>query len=253
VIFVHLYGNPTNIVEVAAVCAYHGVPLIEDCAQAVGATYSGRQVGAFGAISAYSFYATKNLAAGEGGAVVTSDASLADYVRRFINHGRTATYAHDLVGYNYRMTDLHAALALDQLEHFERLFDRRQANARALKEALRPHADASMPRVAVKAGHAYHQFTVVVAPDRREALAQHLAADQIQSAVFYPTPLPRLRCFAALPQLPDASFGLAETASQACLSLPVHSDLGPAEIDRIVGSLRRFFEGTGARLANRVI
>jgi len=253
VIFVHLYGNPTNVAEVAAVCARHGLPLIEDCAQAVGAMYSGRPVGAFGTIAAYSFYATKNVAAGEGGAVVTADASLAEHVRKFINHGKTAPYAHELVGYNYRMSDLHAALALDQLEHFETLFERRQANARTLREALRPHAAVSMPRVAAQAGHAYHQFTVVLSPERREALARHLAADQIQSAVIYPTPLPRLRCFATLPQSGGASFAVAEAASQGCLSLPVHSDLGPTEIDRIVGSLGRFFEGLGQDRQNRVI
>jgi perosamine synthetase len=246
VIFVHLYGNPTNVADIAAVCDRHGVPLVEDCAQAIGAQLAGRPVAGFGRIAAFSFYATKNLAAGEGGAIVTQDAALAEYVRKFINHGRAAAYAHDLVGYNYRMTDLHAALALDQLEQLDALQERRWANAAALRAGLQACTRVRLPRVAPSARHVYHQFTIVVPPGLRDALAQHLAGRQIQSAVIYPTPLPRLQCFAQVPQLPAAGFEVAEQASRGCLSLPVHSDLGPAEMSRVIDAVARFFEGAAA-------
>jgi dTDP-4-amino-4,6-dideoxygalactose transaminase len=246
VIFVHLYGNPTNVADVAAVCDRHGVPLVEDCAQAIGARLADRPIAGFGRIAAFSFYATKNLAAGEGGAVVTGDAALAEHVSRFINHGRTSAYAHDLVGYNYRMTDLHAALALDQLEHLEALQARRTANAAALLAGLRRCEGVRFPRLAPQARHVYHQFTILVPADARDALARHLAGEQIQSAVVYPTPLPRLQCFAGSPQLPGASFAVAEQASHGCLSLPVHSDLGPAEMQRVTEAVVRFFESGAA-------
>lgn len=241
VIFVHLYGNPTNVADVAAVCDRHGVPLVEDCAQAIGARLSGRPIAGFGRIAAFSFYATKNLAAGEGGAVATRDGALAEHVRKFINHGRVAAYAHDLIGYNHRMTDLHAALALDQLEHLDALQARRSANAAALRAGLQGCAHIRLPRVAPQARHVYHQFTILVPPGLRDALSQHLAGEQIQSAVIYPVPLPHLRCFEGSPQLPGAAFDRAEQAGRSCLSLPVHSDLGPDEMQRIVDAVARFF------------
>jgi perosamine synthetase len=164
-------------------------------------------------------------------------------VRKFINHGRAAAYAHDLVGYNYRMTDLHAALALDQLEQLDALQARRSANAAALRAGLQACARVQLPRIAPAARHVYHQFTILVPPGLRDALAQHLAGEQIQSAVIYPTPLPRLQCFAQVPQLPGASFEVAEQASRGCLSLPVHSELGPAETSRVIDAVASFFEG----------
>lgn len=246
VIFVHLYGNPTNVADVAAVCGRHGLPLVEDCAQAVGARLGGSPVAGFGRIAAFSFYATKNLAAGEGGAVVTAQPALAEHVRKFINHGRASAYAHDLIGYNYRMTDLHAALALDQLEQLAGLQARRSANAAALEAGLQGCAAVRLPRVAPEALHVYHQFTIQVSPNARNALIDHLATEDIQSAIIYPTPLPHLGCFTTSAQLPGAGFEVAERASQSCLSLPVHSGLGPVETGRVVDAVVRFFAARAA-------
>ena len=245
VVFVHLYGNPTNVARVQAICRKHEVPLLEDCAQAHGAQLANRGVAHFGEIATFSFYATKNIAAGEGGAVVSSDPALVERVRKFINHGRTSAYEHEFVGYNYRMTNLHAALALDQLEQFESNLARRTANSEHFRSAFAAISALRLPRVEPGARHAMHQFTVIVPPESRDPLAAHLLADGIRSAVVYPTPLPYLKCFESLRPAQEDSFERARAASTSCLSIPVHPMLERGDLVRIVDSMIRFFP-TGA-------
>src|SRR5690606_10195649 len=129
VLLVHLFGLPCDMTAIAAVAEEHGALLIEDCAQAHGAAYNGRRVGTFGTAGTFSFYATKNLTTGEGGMVVTNSDDVAERVRQLVNHGRVDRYEHALLGYNYRMTDLAAAIGLAQLAKLEQFNLKRRANA----------------------------------------------------------------------------------------------------------------------------
>lgn len=228
ILAVHLYGLPAPMQELSELAAEYDVYLIEDAAQAHGAAIDGQPVGSFGDIACFSFYPTKNMTTGEGGMVVTDDASRAERVAQYINHGRggDATYAHTSLGHNFRMTSLAAAIGLKQLDRLPQMLERRQANAAALTEGL-AESSVTVPYVPDDLTHAYHQYTIVTSD--RDGLAAHLADHSIDTGVYYPT------CIHNQPAYDEYSCNapVAEEVADAVLSVPVHPGVSQADIDRI--------------------
>jgi dTDP-4-amino-4,6-dideoxygalactose transaminase len=231
---VHLYGHPARMNELGAVAHEFGLAIYEDAAQAHGAAIGGRKVGTFGTMTMFSLYPTKNMTSGEGGMVVTADETIARRVRLLRNQGMERQYENEIVGYNARMTDLHAAIGRVQLTKVDAWTAIRRTNAAFLDANLR---GVVVPPVADGTTHVYHQYTVRVADDRDgfvRALKDEFA---IGSGVYYPIPnhrLPSLARFAPGLDLPET-----ERAAREVVSLPVHPSLTPGDLDRIVDAVNR--------------
>jgi len=218
VVAVHLYGHPADMDALQDVTDAHGVPLVEDAAQAHGARYRGDPVGAIGDVGCFSFYPTKNVTTGEGGMVVTDRDDVRTRVERFVNHGRTAdgNFAH--VGHNFRMTSLAAAMGRVQLERLPDFLEARREHAAGLTDVLADTAIVA-PTVAPEVDHAWHQYTVQ--HDDRDDLAEALAAVGVQTGVYYPRAIHQ--------EAPYRSDGrdapIARGLTDRVLSLPVHPAL----------------------------
>lgn len=222
VIGVHLFGQPLPVRPVQEICTERGIHFIEDAAQAHGATYHGKRVGTFGVAGCFSFYPTKNMTTGEGGFVTTNDPVLAQRVRRIINHGQEEKYLHTGIGYNFRMTDLSAAIGLEQLRKLDSFNALRQKTAAYYNDTIRCPG-IILPEETMGVGHVYHQYVVRVTDDARltrDQLAIALRERGISTAVHYPIPLHRQPVFEKC-----SSKGCCRIADQLAaevLSLPVH-------------------------------
>ncbi|WP_037601975.1 DegT/DnrJ/EryC1/StrS family aminotransferase [Streptacidiphilus rugosus] len=229
---VHLYGHPAAMDRIQALAAQHGLAVVEDAAQAHAAALNGTPVGAFGNAAAFSFYPTKNMHSLEGGMITTGDAQVARTLRLLRNQGMEQRYANEIVGANVRLTDVAAAIGRVQLSKLPAWTAQRQANAKFLSEGIKTLV---VPPVADGAEHVYHQYTVRVPADR-EAVQAELTAKGIGNAVYYPTPIHRLKPFAEQGPSSLRAWDLPETerAAAQALSLPVHPSLSQDELDRIV-------------------
>ena len=223
---VHLYGHPANMPALTAIAEEHGIAIYEDAAQAHGASLDGKPVGTFGAFAMFSLYPTKNMTSGEGGMVSTGDAEVERLLRLLRNQGMERQYENEIVGFNARMTNLHAAIGRVQLTKVGDWTKTRQANAQFFDQNLR---GVGVPTVADGAVHVYHQYTITV-PDDRDGFVRALKEEhQIGSGVYYPIPNHRLPSFNRVEDLPNT-----EKAAAAVLSLPVHPSLDDEDRDRIV-------------------
>ena len=223
---VHLYGHPADMTALQQVAFKHGLRIFEDAAQAHGASLEGTPVGAFGDFAMFSLYPTKNMTSGEGGMVSVASDELERLMRLYRNQGMQRQYENEVVGFNARMTDIHAAIGRVQLTKVGGWTKQRQENAAFLSEHLR---GVTPPAVKAGAVHVYHQYTIRVADDR-DGLAAALREEyQIGSGMFYPIPNHRLAPFQASVDLPAT-----ELAARECLSLPVHPSLGMGDLERIV-------------------
>ncbi len=227
---VHLYGYPCDMGAIMAIAEAHGLAVIEDAAQAIGADYQGRPAGSFGT-GCFSLYATKNIMSGEGGMVTTDDEALAQRVRMLRNHGMQRRYYHDVLGYHMRMTDLHAAIGLVQIDRLADFTARRRANAAYLSA----HIDSvCTPGVRPGYGHVWHQYTVRVDRGRdRDAAVKQLNDAGVGTGIFYPVPANRQAHLAAL-GLRYQSLPVAEQLAREVISLPVHPGLSPEDLAKIV-------------------
>jgi dTDP-4-amino-4,6-dideoxygalactose transaminase len=230
IVAVHLYGQPCDMEQIAALAAAHGLKVIEDCAQAHGAEYRGRKAGTLGDVAAFSFYPGKNLGAyGDGGAIVTNDASIATRCRMIANHGRIAKYDHEFEGRNSRLDGLQAAILSVKLRYLDQWTAARRDRAALYRDILKgSHIPA--PEETDFGRHVYHLF--VVQSDSREELRAQLAAAGVETGVHYPTVLPLLKAYAHLGHVPD-DFPAAYAASQRILSLPLYPELGEDAIREV--------------------
>ncbi len=235
IVAVHLYGLPAAVDVLGELAARYGVWLLEDAAQAHGACLHGRRVGGFGTAGVFSFYPTKNMTTGEGGMVVTRDAQLARRVRLLVHQGQSGPYRYELVGHNYRMTNLAAALGLGQLEHLEARNAQRRRNARVLTEGLRGLPGVLPPAEPEGCVHVYHQYTVRAR--WRDALAESLRRRGVESRVYYPDPVPHTEPYRRMGYRPGG-WPHAERASREVLSLPVHPSLRDGDLARVVDAVR---------------
>lgn len=236
---VHLYGHPFDVDPILEICRRHGLKLIEDACQAHGARYKGRVVGTFGQMACFSFYPGKNLgAAGEGGALVTNDASLAARARALREHGSSRRYYHDEIGFNYRMEGFQGAVLGVKLKYLEEWTRARRHVAHRYHELL-ADTPLQLPREAPWAQSAYHLY--VVRHPRRDELKAHLEAHGIGCALHYPLPLHMQKCFAHLGYR-AGDFPVAEKAARECLSLPIYPELTQAQQEHVASVIRDFFK-----------
>jgi len=238
---VHIFGLPADISAIVAIADAHGVPVLEDCAQAFGAMQGGRRVGTFGALGAFSFYPTKNLGAyGDGGLITTDDDAVAGKLRRLRNHGSSPKdkYSHEVLGHNSRLDALQAAVLRIKLERLDAWDARRQDRARAYRAALAglPAGPDGLTLPPERPEHRYHQFTLRLPPDKREALELGLRVRGVAFSRFYPSPLTR--------QPVGAHFGEAPVAESACeraISVPMHPWLPDEAIGLVAEAARAVF------------
>ncbi len=226
---VHLYGHPAALPDLQALCAKHDLLLFEDAAQAHAASFDGVAVGAWGHAASFSFYPTKNMTTGEGGLVTTADEKLARRIRLLRNQGQERRYENEIVGFNNRMTDIHAAIGRVQLCRLNEWTKQRQSNAMFFDVNLQ---GVLTPRVAGGAVHVYHQYTVRVVDTDRDAFAARLAELGVGSGVYYPIPNHRLPAFRRELDLPET-----ERAARECLSLPVYPSLTDDERELVVAAV----------------
>lgn len=230
---VHLYGYPCDMDAILDIARRRNLVVIEDAAQAIGATYKGKPAGSFGT-GCFSLYATKNVMSGEGGMITTDDEALAGRCRLIRNHGMQRRYYHDMLGYNFRMTDLHAAIGLAQIDRLDEFTARRRANAHYLNTHI---AGAITPKVREGYGHVWHQYTIRVQGDRDAAVKQ-LNDAGIGTGIFYPVPANKQAHLAQM-GLGDVALPVAERAAREVISLPVHPQLSQADLDTIVTEVNR--------------
>lgn len=230
---VHLYGYMCDMDAIMDIASRRGLVVIEDAAQAIGAEYHGKRAGSFGT-GCFSLYATKNVMSGEGGMITTSDDDLAQRCRMIRNHGMQRRYYHDMLGFNFRMSDLHAAIGLAQIKRLDDFTHRRQENAAYLNQ----HIDrVIIPSVRDGYKHVWHQYTVRVTNDR-DAAMKKLNDAGVGAGIFYPLP--------AYCQQPVIDLGLGnirlpitEKVVQQVISLPVHPQLSQADLETIVAEVNK--------------
>ncbi|WP_448096383.1 DegT/DnrJ/EryC1/StrS family aminotransferase [Luteibacter yeojuensis] len=235
---VHLYGRLADMTALAEISRRRGLLLIEDAAQAHGASWHGRKAGSLGHAAAFSFYPGKNLGAlGDGGAVVTDDDELAADIRALRNYGSPEKYRHDRLGGNSRLDEMQAAMLRVKLSHLDADNARRRVVAEAYRDRIR-HPEIHLPAAGAPGAHAWHLF--VVRSARRQALREHLAAYGVHALVHYPVPPHRQPAYAALREL---SLPLTERLHAEVLSLPIAATLREEQVERVVDACMSFADG----------
>lgn len=226
---VHLYGHPADLNALSALATRHDLLLFEDAAQAHAASLDGIPVGAWGEAASFSFYPTKNMTSGEGGMVTTASEDLARRVRLLRNQGMEIRYQNEVVGFNTRMTDIHAAIGRVQLTKLADWTAQRQSNAAFLSENIR---GVITPPTAPGAVHVFHQYTIRIEAKERDRFSSELTARGIGNAVYYPTPIHRLPTFRLELDLPGT-----ELATREALSIPVYPTLTQGDLETIVNAV----------------
>jgi dTDP-3-amino-3,4,6-trideoxy-alpha-D-glucose transaminase len=236
VIPVHLYGRTVDMDPIVELARAHGIAVVEDACQAHGALIGDRRAGSIADCGCFSFYPAKNLGAwGDGGALVSNDAAIADRVQLMRSHGERPRYRHRIPGTTARLDSLQAAILRVKLRRLDAANDARRRVAAALTAALDGGSVATPAAVAGDGDHVFHQYVVMT--DRRDRLREHLAGRGIASAVHYPTPIHRTEAFAAFG---DASLPVAEGLAERICSLPMHPDMPGHEIERIAAAVHEF-------------
>lgn len=242
IIPVHLYGQLVEMAPIMEIAKAKNLAVIEDAAQAHAAEENGTRAGAFANAACFSFYPGKNLGAyGDAGAMVTNDDRLADWVRRFANHGRADKFGHEMAGRNSRMDGLQAAILEVKLRHLLTWSDERRARAKRYDELLKGVSGVTLPKVRSEGAHVFHLYVIRVSKDRDD-LRAFLADRNIQSGIHYPISLHLLPAFKDLGYEPGA-FPVAERLAQEIVSLPMSPELTEAQQDRVADAVRAFVGG----------
>ena len=240
-IAVHLYGQPADMDRMGEIARRHGLFLLEDAAQAIGASWRDRPAGSLGDAAAFSFYPGKNLGAlGEAGAVTTSDAALAERVVRLRAHGESARYVHEVSGFNERMDGMQGAFLRVKLAHFDDAQRRRLDAVDCYRALLSDVEGVDMLVTAPDATHSYHLLVVRVA--ERDSVLQSLNDDGVQALIHYPTPIHLQPAFSAAGSRDE--FPRAETLADTILSLPLFPGMSRNQVERAVDALQRAVAGT---------
>jgi dTDP-4-amino-4,6-dideoxygalactose transaminase len=244
IVVVHLFGQMAPMEEIGAIATRHGLAVIEDGAQSIGARRKidgqWRMPGELGMAGTLSFFPTKNLGAwGDGGLIVTQDDKLAERLRRMRLHGGSRPYLHEEVGTNSRLDTLQAAILLAKLPHLAGWNEARKKNAATYTKAFEGHAAICPPRADPANDHIYHQYTIRV--PQRDQLQAHLKANGVGHAVYYPLALHLQPCFAYLGYRPG-SLPAAEAAMESVLSLPIYPEMTPSQQDRVIETVRAFYD-----------
>jgi len=238
IIAVHLYGHPCDMGKLLSIASQYRLKIVEDCAQAHGAEYKDRRVGAIGDIGTFSFYPGKNLGAyGDGGAIVTNDKELAKQCRMIANHGRIDKYNHEFEGRNSRLDGLQAAILNVKLKHLDQWIERRNQIARQYIDGLSAIKQIILPYISPDVKHAFHLF--VIRTPNRDALAKHLNEVGIQTGIHYPIALPKLAAYTYLNQALEPM--VANQQDSQLLSLPMGEHLAHKQVSEVIQTMKEFF------------
>jgi dTDP-4-amino-4,6-dideoxygalactose transaminase len=227
---VSLYGQPAEMPAIAEIAERRGLALVEDAAQSHGAAIGDRRSGSWGT-GCFSFYPTKNMTTGEGGMITTADSGVADRARLLREHGMRVRYHHEVVGYNFRMTDIHASIGLAQLPKLPGYNARRRAIAARYDAALE---GVITPRVAPGVTHVYHQYTIRV--NRRDEFVERLKERGVGTGIYYPIPVHRQKPFLEL-GYGDQRFPVSEHLAEEVVSIPVHPSLTDHEVEAVIAAV----------------
>ena len=230
---VHLFGLPADMDMIVSIADRHGLAVVEDACQAHGAEFRGRRVGSFGH-GTFSLYGTKNMTTGEGGLITTDDDHLADWLRLYRNQGMRERYHHEILGYNFRLTDLQAAIGLCQLDKLERNTDRRRAIAAAYDAAF-ANLPIRVPVTPVGRSHVFHQYTIDVGL-ARDAVVADLTSAGIGTGIYYPIPVHRQAY--VLERGIHADLPVTDAAAARSLSLPMYPGLGDSDQARVIAAVQ---------------
>ncbi len=229
---VHLYGHPAPMDRIQQLCDSRNLLIIEDAAQAHLASLNGKSVGTWGIAGAFSFYPTKNMTSGEGGMITTRSDEVRRVTRLLRNQGQERRYENEIVGFNNRMTDIHAAIGRSQLRCVREWTSKRQANATFYAESVR---GVRLPLIQNGAEHVFHQYTIRVEDGRRDWLAKELGDRGIGTGLFYPIPVHELPAFREMSM--NAELPNTRIAADTCLSIPVHPRVSAEEREFIAASI----------------
>ncbi|MFW6025536.1 MAG: DegT/DnrJ/EryC1/StrS family aminotransferase [Candidatus Woesearchaeota archaeon] len=236
-IVVHLYGLSCDMDAIMDLVEEYNLILIEDAAQSHGASYKDEKVGNFGDAAIFSFYPTKNMTTSEGGMVVTNDKEVSEESKLIINHGATERYKHEVLGYNYRMTNISAAIGLEQLKKLNKYNTKRQENAAYLTDKLSDLDWLKTPVVPENREHVFHQYTVKV--DNREEFLNHLEENEIGYGIHYPIPAYKQPLYEKM-GYGNYKLEITEKLSKKVVSLPVHPALSDEDLDKIIEVVKSF-------------
>ena len=243
IIPVHLFGQCAEMDPTLNLAKNHGIRVIEDAAQSLGATYKGKQAGTMGDFGAFSFFPSKNLGGfGDGGLLTTNDDALAERATLLRVHGAKPKYYHKFVGANFRMDALQCALLRVKLPHCQSYNQQRAANAAYYNEKLAPvvRNKIMLPKALPDRGHIWNQYTLrVVGEGKRDALKNHLAAKGIGSEIYYPVPLHQQECFAYVGTKRD-DLPVANKLADEVLSIPIYPELRREQLDEVIAAIREF-------------
>lgn len=231
IIAVHLYGLPCDMRPIMEIAQDYGLKVVEDACQAHGAEYHGKRAGSLGDAGVFSFYPTKNMTTGEGGIITTSDPKLAERAGMIRNHGQSQRYVHVMMGYNYRMTNIAAAIGLSQMDMLDRFNAKRRENAGYYDKNL----EVKTPSVPEGMKHVYHQYTIEV--EGREEFLKHLEGHGVGYGVYYPIPVHKQPLFG---DYNDIALPNAEEASARVVSIPVHPGLTEVERDLVAQTVNSY-------------
>ena len=239
IIPVHLFGQMAEMDPILAVAGRHGLAVVEDAAQAIGATYRGRKAGSMGTVGCLSFYPTKNLGAmGDAGMILTQDIELAEKLSALRVHGETRKYFHELVGGNFRMDSIQAAVLTVKLRHLDAWTARRRAIAARYDEMLAGVSEVITPTVRDCCVSVYNQYVIRV--PRRDELKDFLAGRGVATGIYYPLSLHQQECFRSWGYRPG-DFPESERAAAEVLALPVYPELSDEQVAYVAGAIREFF------------
>jgi dTDP-4-amino-4,6-dideoxygalactose transaminase len=232
IIPVHLYGQPAQMDRIKQIAAECDLKVIEDAAQAHGAMIKDKMVGSMGDIACFSFYPTKNMTTSEGGMIITNNSQMADMARILRAHGEKERYKHEILGYNFRMTDISASIGLVQLKKLDGFNQKRIENAEYLTEHIKDLTGIEPPYVSPQVRHVFHQYTVRVKEGKRNALMEYLNQEGIGTGIHYPIPIYKQKLYQDMGY--DDNWPETEKAAFEVLSLPVHPGLTIEELEKIV-------------------
>jgi len=225
---VHLYGNPCDMDTIQKIAGRHNLLIIEDACQAHGAEFKNKKAGSFG-IGCFSFYPSKNMTTGEGGMITTNDEAIAEKCRLIRNHGQKIRYYHEMIGYNYRMTDLAAAIGIGQLKKLEQFNKKRIENAAYLTKRLSKLKWLVTPKANPNSEHVFHQYTLRITGKKRDQVAEILSKKRIGNSVYYPVPVTLQEPYKNL----KIKMPVSEKMAKEVISIPVHPALSNEELDYI--------------------
>ncbi|MDI6730905.1 MAG: DegT/DnrJ/EryC1/StrS family aminotransferase, partial [Candidatus Altarchaeum sp.] len=241
IIPVHLYGQPCDMKAIMEITQDYNLKILGDACQAHGADFNNKKVGSFGDASAFSFYPTKNMTTSEGGMITTNDEEIAEKAKIFRNHGQIKRYEHKFLGYNLRMTDISAAIGIEQLKKLNKFNEKRIENAQYLSSKLKNINGIEFPYVQSNVKHVFHQYTVKIENGKRDEINKKLNEAGIGTGIYYPIPINDQPFYKKMGFNADET-PLAKEMVKKVLSLPIHPSVTKENLDYIVEKLEKILK-----------